>query len=739
MSRQTLPPAPEQTLPRRDFLRVSAAIGGGLLIAFRFSGSSLAAQGDSSETLAPGQAWDTAPAKTEFVPNAFVRIAPDGRVTVMINKAEMGQGPTTSLCMLLCEELDADWTKVGFEFAPADMVYAHPGYGIQFTGGSTSTAGMSMPMRKAGATARAMLVEAAAKQWNVEASACRTQAGFVSHDPSSRKLAYGALVADAAKLEAPKKVALKDPSQFVLIGQPTKRLDTPDKVFGRAAFSIDVTRPGMLTALVAHPPTFGGKAKSVDSQAALAIPGVKKVVEVSSGVAVIADGFWAAKRGRDALKIEWDLGPNAALSTSKLHEDYKKLAASPGKVARKEGDPDASAASAKQTLTAEYELPYLAHAPMEPLNCVVDLKPDSCEVWAGSQFQTFDHAAIAKTAGLDPKQCKLHTTYLGGGFGRRACPKSDYIVEAVEIAKQAGAPLKLVWTRTDDLRGGFYRPMWTSRLTAGIDAQKQISTWTHTIVGESIMAGTPMAAFTIKDGIDSTSVEGAKELPYAIPNLRVDLHTTQNGVPVLWWRSVGHTHTAFVTECFLDECAHAMGADPFELRHKLLAKNSRWLGVLERAGMESHWGKPLPAGRARGIAIHESFESVVCDVMEVSMKNGWPRVHKVTRVIDCGTVVNPDTVHAQLEGAVGFALTAALYSAITLQDGRVEQSNFHDYKMVRMDEMPAVEVHIVPSNADSTGVGEPGVPTIAPALCNAIFALTGKRVRRLPLRREDLT
>jgi isoquinoline 1-oxidoreductase beta subunit len=584
-----------------------------------------------------------------------------------------------------------------------------------------------------------MFVAAAAARFGVEASACRTQAGFVLHDPSSRKLGYGELASEAAKLDVPKKVPLNDPATFTLIGKPTKRLDTPDKVFGRAAFSIDVTRPGMLTALVAHPPTFGGKAKSVDSQAALAIQGVKKVVQVSSGVAVIADGFWAAKRGRDALKIDWDLGPNAELSSTKLRADYRAKAAAPGKVARKEGDPDAGAKSAKQTLTAEYEVPYLAHAPMEPLNCVVELKPDSCEVWAGSQFQTFDHAAIAKTAGLDPKKCKLHTTYLGGGFGRRACPKSDYIVEAVEIAKQAGAPLKLIWTREDDTRGGFYRPMWTSRLSAGLDDNNQLATWTHTIVGESIMAGTPMAAFTIKNGIDSTSVEGAKELPYAIPNLRVDLHTTDNGVPVLWWRSVGHTHTGFVTECFLDEVAHAMNADPFELRHKLLAKNARWLAVLEKCALESGWGKPLPSGRARGIAIHESFESVVCDVMEVSMQDGWPRVHKVTRVIDCGTVVNPDTVRAQLEGAVGFGLTAALYSAITIENGRVQQGNFHDYKMLRMNEMPAVDVHILPSTAESTGVGEPGVPTIAPALCNAIFTLTGKRVRRLPLQREDLT
>jgi len=475
-----------------------------------------------------------------------------------------------------------------------------------------------------------------------------------------------------------------------------------------------------------------------DSAAALSVPGVKQVFDVGSGVAVVASGFWAAKKGRDALKVEWDLGPNAQLSSSGLRAEYKQLASAPGKVARKDGDPEAALSGAARVLEASYELPFLAHAPMEPLNCVVDLHPDSMEIWAGSQFQTVDHATAAATAGLDPKSVKLHTTFMGGGFGRRANPASDYIVEAVKIAKAVKAPVKLVWTRDDDLRGGYYRPMWESRIRAGLDAAGALTGVMHTIVGQSFITGTPFEPFIVKDGIDSTSVEGSADTEYAFPSLQVDLHTTQVGVPTLWWRSVGHSHTAFVVESFLDEVAHASKTDPLELRRKLLAGKPRCLGVLELASEKAGWKKPLEAGRARGIAVHHSFESWVAAVAEVSLEDGWPRVHKYTLAVDCGRVVNPDTVRAQVEGAVGFGLTAALYSAITLAKGRVEQSNFHDYRMLRVHEMPAVEVHIVPSEEPSTGIGEPGVPPIAPALCNALFELTGKRIRRLPIRMEDL-
>ncbi len=716
-----------KAIPRRDFLRVSAAVGGGLLLAFRFPEKAAAAPSSPARATAE-----------EFSPNAFVRIATDGRVTVIVNKAEMGQGVCTSLAMLLAEELDADWARVGFEFAPVDPVYAHPGFGIQMTGGSTSVAAMSGPMRKAGAAARAMLVAAAAKGWAVGADECRTENGSVVHSGSGRRSSYGDLASAAATVEVPREVKLKDPKDFRIVGKSTKRLDTPDKVAGKAVFAIDVSLPGMLTALVAHPPVFGAKARSVDSAAARAIPGVREVAQISSGVAVIAEGFWAAKRARDLLKIEWDLGPNAGLSTDALREEYRKLAATPGRVAREDGDADAALASAQRRLDADYELPYLAHATMEPLNCVVDLRADRCEIWAGTQFQTVDHAAAARAAGLDPKVVKLHTTFLGGGFGRRANPVSDYVVEAVEIARHAGAPLKLVWTRDDDMRAGYYRPMWHSRVSAGLDGSGAIVAWTHTIVGQSFIAGTPFEPFIIKDGIDSTSVEGAADLPYAIPDVRVSLHTTKVAVPTLWWRSVGHSHTAFVVESFLDEIAAASGADPLELRRKLLAGKARHLGVLELAAREAGWGKPLPPGRARGLAVHHSFETYVAHVAEVSLEGGLPRVHRFTTAVDCGRVVNPDTVKAQLEGAVGFGLTAALYGAITLREGRVEQSNFHDYRLLRIHEMPAVDVHLVLSDAPSTGVGEPGVPPVAPALCNALYALTKKRVRRLPIRAEDL-
>lgn len=715
------------SLERRDFLRISAAIGGGLLVGFHL----------------PGSAYATEPATADFVPNAFVRIRPDadgvsGRVTVIINKSEMGQGIVTSMSMLVAEELDADWAKIEYEFAPVDPVYAHPGFGIQMTGGSTSTFAMSIPMRKAGAGARAVLVAAAAKRWGVSEKECSTENGFVLHKASGKRAGYGELAGEAATLTAPNEVQLKDPKDFRLIGKSTHRLDTPDKVHGKAIFGIDVALPGMLTALVAHPPAFGGKARTIDSTAALAVPGVKKVVDVESGVAVIATGYWAAKRGRDALKIEWDGGPNAGISSVELRAQYRELAMQPGLAARKDGDAAAELKASKHVLNADYELPFLAHAPMEPLNCVVDLRADSMEIWVGTQFQTVDHGAACAVAGLAPEKVKLHTTFLGGGFGRRANPVADYIVEAVKIAKSAGAPLKLIWTRDDDMRGGYYRPMWHSRMAAAHDDVGSITAWTHTIVGQSFITGTPFEPFIVKDGIDGTSVEGAFDVPYAIPNVLVDLHTTKVGVPTLWWRSVGHSHTAFVVESFLDEVAHATGADPLALRRKLLAGKPRHLGVLELAAEKAGWDRALPVGHARGVAMHHSFESFVAMVAEVSFERGKLRVHKYTVAVDCGRTVNPDTIKAQLEGAVGFGLTAALYSAITLEKGRVVQSNFHDYRMLRIHEMPEVDVHIVNSNEPSTGIGEPGVPPVAPALCNALFHLTQKRTRSLPIREEDL-
>jgi isoquinoline 1-oxidoreductase beta subunit len=585
-----------------------------------------------------------------------------------------------------------------------------------------------------------MLIDAGAQKWSVPASQCRVEKGVVIHVPSGRKATYGSLVAAAAQLKPPADVPLKDPKQFTLIGKPTRRLDTPSKINGTAQFGLDVRLPGMLFALVARPPVFGGKLVSFDAAEALKVKGVRAVEQVPSGVAVIADRFWSAKLGREKLKISWDDGENAKLSTSQMLADFSRQSASPGTVAKKAGDPATALAGAAKSITAEYDVPYLAHAMMEPLNCVVDLRKDSCEIWTGTQFETVDRANAAQVAGLPPEKVQIHTTLLGGGFGRRANPASDFVVEAMHVAKIAKAPVKVVWTREDDLAGGWYRPMWHDRFAAGLDAAGNPVAWTHTIVGQSITEGTSFAPYTInKEGVDSTSVEGAADILYGIPNLQVDLHSPKIGVPVQWWRSVGHSHTGFSVESFFDEVAHAGGKDPYELRRKLLANQPRMSAVLNLVAEKAGWGKPLAPGRGRGIATHFSFDSYVAQVIEASVdKDGTVRVHRVVCAVDCGRTVNPDIVKAQMEGGIVFGLTAALKTEITLENGRVQQTNFHDYEMLRMFESPEIEVYIVPSEQNPTGVGEPSVPPVAPALANAIFAATGKRVRRLPIRAADL-
>jgi len=711
---------------RREFIRTGAAIGGGLLVSLH---APLA--GRTSDALAAGE--------KDFALNAFVRIGTDESVTVISAHSEMGQGIYTSLPMLLNEELQADWMKIRVEAAPVDKVYNHPAFGMQITGGSTTSPAEWGRYRKMGAVARTMLVEAAARQWNVEASSCRVDEGVVIHGATGRRATYGSLASAAAQLTAPADVPLKPAKAFTLIGKPTRRLDTPSKTNGTAQFGLDVSVPGMLTAVVARPPVFGGKVAKFDANETLKVPGVKAVKEVPSGVAVIAERFWPAKIGRDKLTVDWDLGPNAALSTEQMLRDFTEMAKNPGTIAKKTGDPEAALKTAAKTITAEYDVPYLAHAMMEPLNCVVDLRADGCEIWTGTQFETVDRANAANAAGLPPEKVQIHTTLLGGGFGRRANPASDFVVEAVHVAKAAKAPVKVVWTREDDLKGGWYRPMWHDRFVAGLDASGNPVAWTHTIVGQSIMQGTLFEAYGIKDGVDSASVEGAADLLYGIPNLQVDLHTPKIGVPVQWWRSVGHSHTGFSVEAFLDEVAHAGGKDPYELRRTLLAKQPRMRAVLELAAQKANWGSKLPAGVGRGIATHFSFDSYVAQVVEASVeKNGAVRVHRVVCAVDCGTVINPDTVKAQMEGGIIFGLTAALKTEITLKDGRVQQDNFHDYQMLRIFESPEIEVHIVPSSENPTGVGEPGVPPVAPALANAIFAVTGKRIHRLPIRASDL-
>jgi isoquinoline 1-oxidoreductase beta subunit len=711
---------------RRAFLKAGAAAGGGLLVGLYLPAA-------SGEPLAQG------PQAPPLVPFAFVKIAADDTVTVIANHSEMGQGIYTSLPMLLNEELQADWAKIRVEAAPVDAVYNHTAFGIQMTGGSTTIASEWERYRRVGAAARSMLVQAAAENWNVPASSCSVEKGVVVHRATARRATYGSVAEAAAKLALPGDVALKDPKEFTLVGKPMRRLDTPSKANGTAQFGLDVSLPGMLTALVARAPVFGGKVASFDPGEALRVPGVRAVVEIPTGVAVIAERFWPAKLGREKLKITWDDGANASLSTSQMLADFAAKSASPGTIAKKVGDPATALAGAAKKITATYDVPYLAHAMMEPLNCVVDLRAGSCEIWTGTQFETIDRLQAAKVAGLPPEKVQIHTTLLGGGFGRRANPDSDFVVEAMHVAKAAKAPVKVVWTREDDMQGGWYRPMWHDRFAAGVDAEGNPVAWTHTIVGQSILTGTAFEPYGVKDGIDSASVEGAADILYGIPNLQVDLHSPKIGVPVQWWRSVGHSHTGFSVEAFFDEVAHAGGKDPYQLRRTLLKGQPRMLAVLDLVAQKAGWGKPLPAGHGRGIATHFSFDSYVAQVVEASVdKDGTVRVDRVVCALDCGRVVNPDTVKAQLEGGVVFGLTAALKTEITLENGRVQQRNFHDYPMVRMFESPVIEVHIIPSQEKPTGVGEPSVPPVAPALANAIFAATGKRVRRLPIRASEL-
>ncbi len=709
-------------ISRRDFLKAGALLGGGLVLGVSLPSSALPAKQGAKAGIASL--------------NAFVRIGADDTVTIVMNHSEMGQGVYTSLPMLVNEELEADWTKVRLEAAPVDPAYNHTAFGMQMTGGSSSVWSEYDRLRQMGAAAREMLIAAAAKQWKVDPGSCRVENGKVIHS-SGKSLTYGKLAKKAAAMPVPKDVKLKDPSRHTIIGKPMRRLDTPEKVNGAAKFGMDVSLPGMLTAVIARPPMFGAMVKSVKEEEAKAVPGVKAVARVPSGMAVIAKDFWSAKRGRELLEISWDEGPFTTLSTEGMRQQYADLAATPGLAAKKEGDIDVALARAAQRISAEYEVPYLAHATMEPMNCTVDLKKDSCEIWTGTQFQTADRKAAAEVAGLKPEQVRIHTMYLGGGFGRRANPANDFVKEAVHVAKAAKAPVKVIWTREDDTRGGYYRPMWYDRMAAGIDEQGNPVAWKHTIVGQSILVGTPFESMMVKDGIDGTSIEGAADLPYAVPNVLVDLHSPKISVPVLWWRSVGHSHTGFVVESFLDELAHAAGKDPYEYRKQLLADHPRHRGVLNLAAEKSGWGRPLPSGRGRGIAVHESFGSYNAQVAEVSVSpKGDIRVHKVVCAADCGKYVNPEIIRAQMESGIVFGLSAALHGAITLKNGRVEQSNFHDYPILRLIEMPEVEVHIVESAEKSGGIGEPGVPPIAPAVANAVFTLTGKRIRKLPMTPE---
>lgn len=714
-------------ISRRTFIKASALVVGGLVIAFTIP--------HAKRFLMPGATPDAVKddGKKLPTPNAFLRIGTDNTITVMLAHSEMGQSIWTTLPMLIAEELDADWSKIKVEHASAAPEYAHTAYGLQITGGSSTTWSEFDRYRQAGALTRALLVSTAAAQLGVPVESIKTENGFVIS--GDKKISYGELAEAATKLETPKAVTLKDPKDWKVIGKATKRLDGPEKINGTAIFGQDIHFDGLMTAMVARSPVFGGTVKKFDSSATEQIKGVQQVVQVPTGVAVIADNYWAAKKGRDALKVDWDLGPNAALDSKALLAEFRKMAATPGLTAAKTGDSKVAMPKAEKFVEAEYALPYLAHSPMEPLNCSVKINKDDCEIWTGTQMQGTDQQAAAKILGLKPEQVKIHTLFLGGGFGRRANPAADFVSEAVHVAKAAGVPVKTVWSREDDVKGGYYRPMYLHTAKIGLDANGMPVAWEHVAVGQSIMLGTPFEPFMIKDGIDATSVEGAADSPYLknIPNYQVSLHTAKTGIPVLWWRSVGHSHTAFVMESLIDELAHTAKKDPLEYRRALLKDHPRHLAALNLAAEKADWGKPLPKGVFRGIAVHESFGSFVAQVAEVSVVGGEVKVHRMVSAIDCGLAVNPDSLKAQMESSVSFGLGAAMQSEITFKDGMVQQSNFHDYQVMRMASMPKVEVYIVESTEKMGGVGEPGLPPVAPAVTNAIFAATGKRIRTLPI------
>jgi isoquinoline 1-oxidoreductase beta subunit len=722
-------------LQRRTFLKVATA-SGFALGAFPLIGQAQTAPaGAAASALKPTQQ-----------PSAFVRIDADGTVTVTINRLDFGQGVQTGLPMILAEELDADWRHVKSQHGNANPAYVDPAFGLHITGGSGSIKNSYTQYRELGARTRAMLVSAAAAQWGVDASTLRTQAGVVI-GPGGKQLGYGALAEAAMKLPVPEKVALKDPKDFRIIGKPTGRLDSRAKSSGQQGYGIDVRLPGMLTAVVAHPPVFAGKVKSLDASDAKAVKGVKAVLRVpldrgGEGIAVVAEGYWAAKLGREALKVEWDTTAVEKVDSAAQLASYQALAKQPG--ALKYNADVSQLAAAPKKISAEFVFPYLAHAPMEPLNCTVQLTGQGAdakaELWLGTQMPGFDAMAASKVLGVAPQNVKMNVQMAGGGFGRRAIPSSEYVVEACGVAKAARAAgltaaVRTLWSREDDIRGGYYRPMHLHRAEIGFDATGKVLAWDHVIVGQSILTGSPFEAFMVKNGVDDTMVEGMKE-PYDIP-MRLSVHHPKVNVPVLWWRSVGSTHTAYVMETLIDEIARATGQDPVAYRMKQFgAKHARHQAALQLAVDQSGYGKrTLAAGRAWGVAVHESFNTVVAYVVEASVTDNTPTLHAITAGVHCNLAINPTSIEAQVQGAALMGLATCLPgAAITLKDGVVEQSNFGDYPVPRITDMPTVAVHLVPSADAPTGLGEPGLPPLAPAFANAIAKLTGKSLRELPFK-----
>jgi isoquinoline 1-oxidoreductase beta subunit len=710
-------PTANQLVDRRTFLKVSAVAGGGLMVGgylyelHNAEGSGAAAAG-------------------LFEPNVWLRIAPDDTVTIMLSQLEMGQGVMTSMPMLVAEELDADWKTIRTEWTPADAKYGNPNFGgAQLTAGSNSVRGMWKILRQSGGTARAMLVTAAAGTWGVAENSCTTEKGEVIHAASGRRLRYGTLVDKAAALPVPKSVVLKDPKDFRLLGRPVARLDIPEKVNGSAVYGLDVKRPGMLVARIVRCPVFGGKVSSFDGAKAKAVPGVREVVQISNGVAIVADNFWAATKGVDALTVTWNEGPLATLNSAEIAKRYAALAQQPGKVARNDGDAPAALKGSSRAFERVYEVPFLAHATMEPMNCTADVRADGCDVWVPTQGQTASHQAAIAASGLSADKVKIHTTYLGGGFGRRG--EADFVTEAVETSKAVGKPVKVVWSREDDMQHDFYRPVTYVRMSGALDATGQPVAFMQRIVQQSLLkrlGGLP------PDGVDRISVDGSAALPYTIPNIRVEYIETDPGIPFGFWRSVGASVQGYVVEAFIDEMATAAGKDPYHFRRDLLGKAPRHLAVLDLVAEKSGWGTPLPAGHARGIAVMECFGSIVGEVAEVSVANGVVTVHKIWCSVDTGWVIDPDTIKAQMEGGTVYGLSAALKGEITIDKGRVVQRHFADYPVLRHNEMPQIEVYIVPSSEAPGGIGEPSTALAAGALLNAVAAATGKRLYRLPIR-----
>lgn len=695
-------------LDRRDFLKLGAIAGGGLVLGVYVHRE---------------KPW--AEAASPFHPNVFVQIDPDETVRIWVHKSEMGQGVRTALPMIVADELDADWSHV--EVVQAD---AHPEkYGRQMTVGSRSVRGGAwLPLRKAGAAARAMLVGAAAATWDVDPATCRTENGRVLHDASGRALTYGELSVAAARLPVPADPELKNPAEFRFIGKHMPRIDTPEKITGAAIYGMDVRVPDMLFATVVHSPVFGGSVKSFDDQRARSVSGVKEVVQLSRGVAVVAEHTWAAFQGAEALDITWEPG-NFSMDSADIRQSFLRQSQEPGAVARNDGDVGAALQQAARRIEATYEVPYLAHATMEPMNCTADVRRDRCEIWAPTQNPQGSQSAAAKIAGLPLDDVTVHVTYLGCGLGRRA--RTDFIEDAVETSMKVGRPVQVVWTREEDMQQDFYRPATFNRFEGGLDDEGRVTAWKLRIVAPPLGRGS-------RDEVDSSSVQGAADMLYAVPNVHVDYGRSSIPVPVGHWRSVGPSQNTFITESLLDELAHAAGKDPFELRRELLSESPRLRRVVELAAETSGWGTSLPAGRARGIAAVLNKGGHVAEVAEVSIRGGQVLVHRVTCAVDCGQIIDPDVVKAQVVGSVVYGLTALLHGKITMEQGRVAQSNFDDYPLLRIPQMPQVDVHLVESTEEPGGVGEPAVPPIAPAVTNALFVLTGNRIRKLPISRQDL-